>query len=125
MTLPATIEPHWGDTSALLDSFKEDATPMRESTPAPRKRFRLYAFASGMFLVLGGAAAVLAGITPATAATLAQEPDTQIAVFMVPLTLLVLAILVEVTRVALRGNLPAEAPARIKPSRLPPAPPRR
>ncbi|MDB5621863.1 MAG: hypothetical protein JWR39_426 [Devosia sp.] len=95
---------------------------MTESTSAPRKSFKLYAFASGLLLTLGTAAAVLAGVTPATAASLAQEPDTQIAVFMVPLTLLLLAVLFEVTRIVLRGNLPAEAPVRVKPSRLPPAP---
>ena len=95
---------------------------MTEPATARRPRFKLYAFASGLSLTLGTAAAVLAGVTPAAASSLGQEPDTQIALFMVPLTILVLAVLFEVTRVALRGNIPAEAPARVKPSRLPPAP---
>ena len=98
---------------------------MTEPTMAPRKSFKLYAFASGLFLTLGAAGAVLAGVTPAAAASLAQEPDAQIAVFMIPLTILLLAVLFEVTRVALRGNIPAEAPVRVKASRLPPAPRRR
>lgn len=61
---------------------------------------------------LGTAAALVAGVTPASAASLAHKVDTQIAVFMIPLTLLVLAILFEVARIALRGNIPVEAPLR-------------
>ncbi|KKB86604.1 hypothetical protein VW29_01470 [Devosia limi DSM 17137] len=63
-------------------------------------------------LVIGASAALLTGVTPATAANLANQPDAQIAVFMVPLTILVLAMLYEVARFALRGNLPVEAPLR-------------
>ena len=65
-----------------------------------------------MLLTGSAAAALMTGVTPAMAANLASQPDTQIAVFMVPLTILVLAVLFEVTRFALRGNLPVEAPAR-------------
>ena len=54
---------------------------------------------------------MMAGVTPAAAANLAHQPDAQIAVFMVPLTILVLVMLFEVARMVLRGNVPAEHPA--------------
>jgi hypothetical protein len=69
-------------------------------------------------LSTGAAAALAAGVTPATAANLASQPDTQIAVFMVPLTILVVAVLYEVARIVLRGKLPEEAaPPRRRPLR--------
>ena len=85
---------------------------MHKSTSPKRKSFRLYALASTALVGLGSAAALIAGVTPATAANLATQPDTQIAVFMVPLTILVVAVMFEVTRIALRGALPADAPRR-------------
>ncbi|MHA6729020.1 hypothetical protein [Devosia sp. A369] len=84
---------------------------MHNSTSGKRKNIGLYAVASTALLALATVSALLVGVTPATAANLASQPDTQIAMFMVPLTILVLAVLFEVTRFALRGNLPAEAPA--------------
>jgi len=81
--------------------------PMHKSS-SPRFRFRLYTALSGLVASAGAAAALFAGVTPATAANLASQPDTQIAVFMVPLTMLMVAILIEVSRFALRGPLPAE-----------------
>jgi hypothetical protein len=97
--------------------MSKDADPMHKSTSTKRKSFRLYAIASTALLGVGAAAALAAGITPATASSLAQNADTQVAVFMVPLTLLVLAVLFEVTRIAMRGALPAETTPR-RPSRL-------
>lgn len=85
---------------------------MHKSTSPKRKSFRLYAIVSTALVAAGSVAALTAGVTPATAASLATQVDTQIAVFMVPLTLLVLAIMFEVTRIVLRGTLPAEAPLR-------------
>ena len=85
---------------------------MHKSTSPRRKSFRLYAITSTALLAIGSMVALIAGVTPATAANLASQPDTQIAVFMVPLTILVLAMLFEVARIAFRGALPAEAPAR-------------
>jgi hypothetical protein len=70
------------------------------------------AIASAALLSVGVTAALMAGVSPATAASLATQPDTQIAVFMIPLTILVVAVMYEVARVALRGNLPDEAPLR-------------
>ena len=84
---------------------------MHKSASPKRKSFRLYALLSAVLLGLGSVGALIAGVTPATAANLATQPDTQIAVFMIPLTILVFAVLFEVARVVLRGNLPAEAPA--------------
>jgi len=86
-----------------------DVDPMHKTTSPQRKKFRLFAFAMTALLTIGSAAALTAGVTPATAATLAAQPDTQIAVFMVPLTVLVVAILYEVARIALRGTLPEQA----------------
>ena len=71
----------------------------------------LYAIALMILAGSGIAAGLMAGVTPAAAANLAHQPDAQIAVFMVPLTILVLAMMFEVTRVVLRGNVPAEHPA--------------
>ena len=90
---------------------------MHKSTSTRRKSFRLYAIVSTALAGFGSLAALIAGVTPATAANLATQPDTQIAVFMVPLTILVLAIMFEVARIALRGNLPAEAPLPRNPRR--------
>lgn len=56
------------------------------------------------------ATVLLAGVSPAQAANLASQPDMQVAVFMVPLTLLVLVLLFEVARFVWRGPLPASRP---------------
>lgn len=85
---------------------------MHKSTSTKRNSFRLYAIVSTVVVAFGSMAALIAGVSPATAANLATQPDTQIAVFMVPLTILVIAILFEVARIALRGALPVEAPLR-------------
>jgi hypothetical protein len=90
---------------------------MHKSTSGKRKTFRLYAAISTAMVALAATLALMAGVTPATAANLASQPDTQIAVFMVPLTVLVAAIMFEVARFALRGNLPATAPASRRVSR--------
>ena len=63
-------------------------------------------------LTLGAAAALFAFVSPAVAADLARQPDLQVAVFIVPLTLLIAALLFEVARFVWRGKLPAETPVR-------------
>jgi hypothetical protein len=83
---------------------------MHVSTSTKRKSFRFYVVASAFLVIAGATAALMAGVTPATAASLASQADTQIAVFMIPLTLLVLAMIYEVARFALRDALPADAP---------------
>lgn len=71
---------------------------------------------SSAMLVLGAATALMVGVTPATAANIAAQPDTQIAVFMVPLTILLFVMMFEAARVVFRGQVPAETPAP-RPSR--------
>ena len=90
---------------------------MHTSKSHRRTTFGLYAIVTTVLVGGGAAAALMAGITPATASTLAQNADTQVAVFMVPLTLLVLATVFEVARIVVRGNVPVVARPR-RPSRL-------
>jgi len=85
---------------------------MQEVTSPKRKSFSPYAIVTTALIGGGALAAVLAGVSPANAASLVENPDTQIMVFMIPLTLLVLAMLFEVTRFAARGVLPATPPAQ-------------
>lgn len=90
---------------------------MHKSTSPKRKSFRILALLSTAVIGLGSVAALIAGVTPASAANLASQPDTQIAVFMVPLTILVTAILFETARVVFRGPLPVDVPVRVTPRR--------
>lgn len=86
---------------------------MQSSTSPRRKSFRIIAAVLGTFaLSLGAALAMVTGVTPAQAANIANQADTQVAVFMVPLTLLVLVMMFEVARFVQRGPLPAEAQPR-------------
>lgn len=85
---------------------------MHISTSPKRKSFRLMAFIGGLGAIAAPAGLLLAGVSPAQAASFASQPDTQVEVFMVPLTLLVLVLLFEVARFAWRGTLPAPSPAR-------------
>ncbi|WP_297112444.1 hypothetical protein [uncultured Devosia sp.] len=86
---------------------------MHLSTSPRRKSFRLAALFGAIGSTVAIAAALLIGVAPAQAANFAAQPDTQIAVFMVPLTLLVLVLLFEVARFVWRGPLPAQPPARL------------
>ena len=83
---------------------------MHKSTSPKRNSFTLYALGTALLVIAGSAAALAAGVTPSEAAQLARQPDAQIAIFMVPLTLLVLAVMVEVTRMVVRGKVPVELP---------------
>lgn len=85
---------------------------MQKATSPKRKSFSLYAVVSAAFVTLGAGGAMLAGISPANAAAATTTPEAQIMVFMIPLTLLVLALMFEVARFALRDTLPAHAPAQ-------------
>ncbi|ODT70060.1 MAG: hypothetical protein ABS75_14610 [Pelagibacterium sp. SCN 63-23] len=85
---------------------------MHTSSSPRRRKFGLVAVLGTLAIGLGSAAALIAGVSPAQAANFANQPDTQVAVFMVPLTLLVLVLLFEVARFVWRGTLPAQAPAR-------------
>ncbi|MHA6297452.1 hypothetical protein [Devosia sp. CAU 1758] len=68
------------------------------------------ALAGALGSALVAAGALIAGVSPAQAANFASQPDTQVAVFMVPLTLLLLVLLFEVARFVWRGSVPARAP---------------
>lgn len=70
------------------------------------------AIAAGFASALGLAGAFLAGVAPAFAADLAAQPDTQVAIFMVPLTILILTMLFEVGRFVWRNRIPAPTPTR-------------
>lgn len=70
------------------------------------------ALAAGLAASLGLASAFLAGVTPALAADLASQPDTQVAIFMVPLTILITTMLFEAGRFVWRNRIPVPAPAR-------------
>lgn len=78
-----------------------------------RKRVRLaVAVGSTLSGLVIASAALLGGVTPAMAANIASQPDTQIAVFMIPLTLLLLVLLFEAARFIWRGRIPVETPAK-------------
>lgn len=92
-------------------------------SPSPRrKKFRVAALLGSLVAVATSAAALIASVSPAQAANIASQADTQVAVFMVPLTLLVLVLLFEVARFAWRGTLPNTVPARAKKRTLLPLP---
>jgi hypothetical protein len=74
------------------------------------------AVAAGFATALGLTGALLAGVTPSLAADLATQPDTQVAIFMVPLTILILTMLFEVGRFVWRNRIPASTPARRRPT---------
>ena len=62
------------------------------------------------------AAVLLAGVSPTQAANFVSQPDTQVAVFMVPLTLLLLVLLFEAARFVWRGPPPAQPPRAPRPT---------
>ena len=75
-----------------------------------------FAIAIGFAASLGLAGAFLSGATPALAADLATHPDAQVAVFMVPVTILVMTMLFEVGRFVWRNRIPASTPPRRRPT---------
>lgn len=85
-----------------------------QTTPSRgRKGLKIkVAIASGFAVALGLSGAFLAGVTPALAADLAAQPDAQVAVFMVPLTILVMTMMFEVGRFVWRNRIPASTPPR-------------
>ncbi|MBJ3783517.1 hypothetical protein [Devosia sediminis] len=89
---------------------------MQISTSARRKGFRLLAVFGALGVAVAAASTFVDTVTPAEAASFVQQPDMQVAVFMVPLTLLVLLMIFEVARVCLRGALPVQAPRAPRPT---------
>jgi hypothetical protein len=81
---------------------------MHISTSTRQKKIGLAALVGIMVAALA-TMALVAGVTPARAANLANQADTQVAIFMIPLTLLVLVLLFEAARFVRRGALPAQS----------------
>lgn len=110
MVPPSPPSLHSGNAKACLNASigneENDVDPMHKSTSPGRKSLRIMALAGTVAAVAAGGA-LIAGVSPAQAANFASQPDTQVAVFMVPLTLLVLVLLFEVARFVWRGTLPA------------------
>jgi hypothetical protein len=85
---------------------------MQSSTSPRRKSFRIIAGVGTLLATIGATVALIGSVGPAQAANIASQADTQVAVFMLPLTLLVMVLLFEVVRFVVRHPLPAHAPAR-------------
>lgn len=84
---------------------------MHTSTSLRRSRIGVLALATALLVGLAFVA-FIAGVTPARAADIASQPDMQVVVFMLPLTLLVLILLFEAARFVRRGALPAQSATR-------------
>lgn len=89
-----------------------DDDPMHKSTSAQRKSFKLYAVAGSVLAGIGAVSALIFGASPANAADFINTINAPVAVFMVPLSILVFAILFEVARITWRGPLPEQTPER-------------
>ena len=89
---------------------------MHISTSTRRKGFRLLTVIGALGAVVIAASTLVGNITPDQVARFVQQPDIQVAVFMVPLTLLVLALIFEVARICLRGTPPVQAPPAARPT---------
>ena len=86
---------------------------MHISTSPARKSFkRPIALATVLAGVAAAGAVLTLGAGPALAAEFATQPDAQIAVFMVPVTMLILVMMFEVARFVWRNRIPSSAPAR-------------
>jgi hypothetical protein len=89
-------------------------TQAPETTAPKRKSFKLYALVSLLVATIAAGIGVFVAVAPATAASLTQRPDAQVAAFVVPLALLLFAVVFEVTRFAIRAPLPTAAPRRAR-----------
>jgi len=91
-----------------------DEHPMPRTTLSRSKSFiACYALAAAVVALTSGAA-IYASISPSGAASLIGGIDTQVALFLVPLAVLMFAIIAEVLHATLRGVTPAriDRPAR-------------
>lgn len=79
-----------------------------QSTSRKPISFKAYAVVSALLAAAGAAVTVFASVAPAAAASLTQSSDAQIAVFLVPLAVLMATVVFEVIRFALRHGLPQE-----------------
>ena len=83
-------------------------------TSAKPNSFKAYAVASVVLATAGAAIVVFASVAPAAAASLTQSADAQIAVFVIPLALLMATVIFEVIRFALRHGLPRDTVANAR-----------
>lgn len=81
---------------------------MSKDTQPPRRSFKPYSIATFAVLALVGAAAVFAGVAPASAASLTHEVQVEVFAFLVPLVVLVAAIVIDVAQIAWRNQVPQE-----------------
>ena len=86
----------------------ETSKAVTRTTSDRSKSFNAYTVLSAFLATAGAAVAVFAGVAPAAAASLTQSVDAQIAVFLVPLVLLMATVIFEVIRFALRHGLPRD-----------------
>jgi len=84
------------------------------TTPATPKSFKVFYLLALIAVALTSALAIYASIAPQNALALTHGIDTRVAVFIVPLGLLMLATIGEVIRVSLRDAIPGDdqLPAR-------------
>ena len=81
---------------------------MDEVTQSRRRSFKPYSVATFAVLAIVGAAAVFAGVAPASAASLTHEVRAEVFAFLVPLVVLISAIIIEVAQIAWRNQVPQE-----------------
>jgi FtsH-binding integral membrane protein len=82
---------------------------MQSTTPSRPKSFIAYYAVALALVALTSGAAVFANMAPQSAASLTRHIDTQVALFLVPLAVLMFAIIAEVLYVTFRGVTPAVA----------------
>ncbi|MBJ6986764.1 hypothetical protein [Devosia sp. MC521] len=88
---------------------------MQKSASPKSKNRRVFTLAGISLLSLAAIAAVtVSGVSPAN---LAQQADTQIAVFLIPVALLMAVMLYEAARFVMAGPLPARVTAPKRPAR--------
>ncbi|WP_169196491.1 hypothetical protein [Devosia sp. MC1541] len=91
---------------------------MQKSASPKSKNRRVFTLAGISLLSIAAVAAIsVSGVSPANAANLAQQADTQIAVFLIPVALLMAVMLYEAARFVMAGPLPARVTAPKRPAR--------
>jgi hypothetical protein len=82
---------------------------MQNSMPSRPKSFTAYYAIALALVALTSGAAVFANMAPERAASLTGRIDTQVALFLVPLAVLMFAVIVEVLYATFKGVTPAMA----------------
>lgn len=87
---------------------------MHKTTQNRPKSFTVIYVIALAFVAMTCALAVLADTVPGVVAPLLHGVDTEVAVFVVPLAMLMFAIIAEVVHVSLSGSLPDDARAKAR-----------